>query len=89
MKKTVIGAVILFAGVLQTIGIIISAAIYMPNLTAWSTAYPSKLLFLILAGKSRFSDGADGFGLGLLFILGIIMILLGLGILINEYIRKD
>jgi hypothetical protein len=89
MKKTVIGAVILFAGILQTMGIIISGVIYLPHLTAWSTLYPSKLYFLILAGKSQFNDDANGLGLGVFFILGIIMALLGLGILIYEYIRKD
>jgi hypothetical protein len=88
VKKTVIGAVILIAGVLQTMGIIISGVVYLPHLTTWLTSYPSKLLFLILAGRSQFNDGADGLGLSIFFILGIIMTFLGLTILIYEYMRK-
>lgn len=88
MKRTVIGTVILLAGVLQTMGIIISGVIYLPHLTALYTSYPSKLLFVILAGKSQFDDGADGLGLSIFFILGIIMMIFGLIILIYEYRRK-
>jgi hypothetical protein len=60
----------------------------LPHLTTWSTSYPSKLLFLIIAGRSQFNDGADGLGLSIFFILGIIMTFLGLTILIYEYMRK-
>ena len=49
MKKTIIGAVMLIAGVLQTIGIIISGVIYLPHQSEWSTAYSSILWFLIMA----------------------------------------
>ncbi len=87
MKKTIVGAVMLFAGALQTIGIIISGVIYLPHQSGWSTAYPSKLWFLIIAGKSQYSSGADGLGLGILFIFGIIMLLIGFCILISEYIK--
>jgi hypothetical protein len=69
-------------------GIIISGVVYLPHLTTWLTSYPSKLLFLILAGRSQFNDGADGLGLSIFFILGIIMTFLGLTILIYEYMRK-
>lgn len=87
MKKTIIGAVMLIAGVLQTIGIIISGVIYLPHQSGWSTAYSSKLWFLIMAGKSKFSSGAGGLGLGTLLFFGIIMILIGFYILISEYIK--
>lgn len=89
MKKTLIGSVLLFAGVLQTIGVLISSVIYLPHLSAWSTSYPSKLLFAIMAGKSRFNDGANGLGLGLFFVFGIALTLLGLGILLYEFFKKE
>jgi len=85
MKRTLIGAVLLIAGVLQNIGIIISATISIPHFSSWSTTYPSRLWFLIFAGKSKYQSGADGLSLGILFIFGIIMIVSGLLILLIEY----
>jgi len=87
MRKTIIGAVLLIAGVLQTIGIILCGVIYLPHQNEWLSTYPSKLWFLIMAGKSKFSTGADGLGLGILFIFGIIMLLIGFCMLISEYIK--
>jgi len=89
MKKTIIGIALLISGITVDFFLISSALQYLPNVTAWSTAYPSKLFFLIFAGTSRFSDGADGLGLGLLFIFGIILIVLGLIVLAIEYFKKD
>ena len=89
MKKTVIGAIIFLAGVVQTIGVFLCGILYLPHVTAWNTAYPSKLFFLIMSGNSQFSDGADGLGLGIFFVFGIAMVLFGLGILICELAKKD
>lgn len=88
MKKTIIGSVLLIAGVVQNIGIILSAALTMPYFTEWSTAYPSRLWFLIFAGKSKFNDGAEGLGLGILFVLSIILMSIGLTILICELVAE-
>ena len=89
MKKTVIGMTLLINGILIDLFLISSALQYLPHLTAWSSAYPSKLFFLIFAGGSRFGDGADGLGLGAFFVFGIVLILLGLVILAFEYFMKD
>ena len=70
MKKTIIGTALLISGV-WTISFLISSALqFLPHLTAWSNSYPSKLFFLIFAGRSQFNDGADGLGLGMFFIFG-------------------
>ncbi|MFZ5989307.1 MAG: hypothetical protein ACOYWZ_19605 [Bacillota bacterium] len=36
MKRTVIGGIIMLSGVLITLSIIITAALYAPNITTWS-----------------------------------------------------
>lgn len=89
MKRTFIGATIFVSGILQTLGIIISGVIYLPHVTSWSTTYPSKLIFTIMAGNEQIADDTIGLGLGWFFVFGIALILLGLGILLYEYFRKD
>jgi len=89
MKKTVIGIALLVSGIGIDLFLISSALQYLPNLTAWLNSYPSRLFFLIFAGNSKFSDGADGLGLGLFFILGIVFIVFGIIILAIEYFKKD
>lgn len=88
MKKLLIGITLLIAGIIDIIGILSCATMYLPNASAWSTSYPSKLWFLIFAGHSKYDDGADGLGLGMLFGFGVILVILGLIILGIEY-RKD
>ena len=88
-KKALIGVCLLIAGIIETVGIIITASLSLASTTSWSTSYPSKLFFLIFAGKSRFDDGADGLGLGVFFVFGIILTILGLIVLGIEYFRKD
>jgi hypothetical protein len=85
MRKIAIGICFLLSGIITDLALVFSAVTFLPHLTAWSTAYPSKLMFLIFAGKSRFSDGADGLGLGLFFSFGILLIILGTAILLKEY----
>lgn len=89
MKKTIIGIALLISGIILNSSLIFAAAQYLPYATTWITSYPSKLFFLIFAGNSRFNDGADGLGLGLFFIFGIILIVLGFSILAIEYFKKD
>ena len=89
MKKTVIGVALLVSGIGIDLFLISSALQYLPNLTAWSNSYSSKLFFLIFAGQSQFNDGVDGLGLGLLFVFGIVLITFGFAILAVEYFKKD
>ena len=89
MKRTGIGIGCLLAGILDIIGVITAAAVCVPTVTSWSTAYPSKLWFLIFAGRSTFNDGADGLGLGLLFMIGALLAAGGLVILAIELVRRE
>ena len=89
MKKTVIGIALLVCGIGIDLFLITSALQYLPNLTAWSNSYPSRLFFLIFAGSSQFNDGADGLGLGLFFIIGAVLAIFGIIILAIEYFKKD
>ena len=73
MRKIVIGIALLFSGIMLNSLMILSAMQYLPHMTAWSRSYPSKLFFLIYAGWSRFNDGADGLGLGIPFVFGIVL----------------
>ena len=59
-----------------------------PNLTSWSNDYHSRLMFLIFADQSEFNDSADGLGLGIFFVFGTLLIILGIAILIKKYFSK-
>ncbi|MCL2566134.1 MAG: hypothetical protein FWE24_10095 [Defluviitaleaceae bacterium] len=89
MKKTIIGIALLVSGIITISLLILSAMQYLPHMTVWSNNYPSRLFFLIFAGQSRFGDGASGLALGLPFVFGIVLIVLGLIILTIEYFKKD
>lgn len=88
MKKTMIGISFLACGIFTDLALIFSAVTCLPHMTAWSRSYPSKLMFLIFAGKSQFTDGAEGLGLGVFFIFGALLALSGLIILLKEYLSK-
>jgi len=89
MKKIAIGIALLISGLIFNSFLIFTAMQYLPQMTVWSNSYPSKLFFLIFAGMSQFNDGADGLGLGILFIFGIVLTVLGLIILAIEYFKKE
>jgi hypothetical protein len=89
MKKTVIGIALLAAGIFDMLGLILAASVYLPHITSWENSYPSRLWFLIFAGRSPYNDGANGLGLGLLFVLGALLAAFGLIILIIEFVRKE
>jgi len=89
MKRTVIGIALLISGIMTTSLLVLSAMQYLPHLGAWSRSYPSRLFFLIFEGQSRFGDTADGLALGVPFVFGIVLIVLGLIILAVEYFKKD
>ena len=93
MKKTFIGSILLITGMLDMIAIIITAALSLTAMTDWSYEYPSRLWFLIFAGKPPMYNGTfvgtGGLGLGFLFICGIILLILGLIILAVEYFNSS
>ena len=86
MKKTVIGGIIMLSGVLTTLCIILSAAIYTPNITSWSG---SKLWFAIFGAKKYGNEVIQSLFLGTPFVIGIILAIIGLIILGKEYFNDD
>lgn len=48
MKRTIIGGILLFTGTLISLAILIVAALYIPNITAWRG---SKLWFAIFGAN--------------------------------------
>lgn len=86
MKKTVIGGIIMLSGVLTTIGIILTAAIYAPSITSWSG---SKLWFAIFGAQKYGNEVIQSLFLGTPFIIGIILAIVGLIILGKEYFKDD
>lgn len=87
-KSFFTGLVLLFLGTLTDLVVIVAAAINLPSINAWSTSYPSKLWFLIVSGMSQYNDGADGLGLGWVFVLGIVAIIVGILLLILDSFRR-
>lgn len=86
MKKTVIGGILMLSGVLTTISIIVTAAIYAPSITSWSG---SKLWFAIFGAKQYGNEVIQSLFLGAPFIIGIILAIAGLIILGKEYFNEE
>lgn len=82
MKRTIIGGIIMFSGVLTTLSIIIAAAICVPGIKSWSG---SKLWFAIFGAKQYGNEVVQSLYLGVPFTIGIILTIVGLIILIKEY----
>lgn len=89
MKKTVIGVTFFIGGMIASLTTVLAAAVNLPHTNGWSTRYPSKLWFLIFAGKSSFNNGLHGLGLGPVFLFGLALLALGIFILLREYFSKD
>lgn len=93
MKKVLIGSVLLITGILDIVAIIIAAAVSLTAMQEWSYEYPSRLWFLIFAGKPQmhngFFEGVGGLGLGFFFICGVLLLILGLIILAVEYFNSS
>lgn len=85
MKKTIIGGIIMLSGVLTTLSMIITAAIYVPNITTWSG---SKLWYAIFGAKQYGSEVVQSLFLGVPFVLGLVLTVIGLIILVKEYFSK-
>ena len=86
MKKTIIGGIIMLSGILSTLSIILVAAIYAPSITSWSG---SKLWFAIFGAKKYGNEVIQSLFLGTPFVIGVILVIIGLIILVKEYFNKD
>ena len=76
----------MLGGLLTTLTIILSGAIYAPHITAWSGK--SKLWHAIFGAKRYGEDDVvQSLFLGFPFVLGVIFTLLGLTILGMEYYK--
>jgi hypothetical protein len=86
MKRTLIGGAFLLTGSLISLAIIIAAALYMPNITAWSG---SKLWFAIFGARDMGNEVVQSLFLGFPFVVGLILFVLGFIVLVVEYIKND
>ncbi|MEK4274546.1 hypothetical protein [Paenibacillus sp. FSL R7-0026] len=86
MKKVLIGGILLFTGSLISLAIILAAALYVPSITAWSG---SKLWYAIFGAKQYEDEVVQSLSLGFPFIVGVILFVIGLIVLVNEYFIKD
>lgn len=86
MKKVLIGGILLFTGSLISLAIILAAALYVPSITAWSG---SKLWYAIFGAKQYENEVVQSLSLGFPFIVGVILSVIGLIVLVNEYFIKD
>jgi hypothetical protein len=93
MKRTAIGIALMIIGILDMLGIIITSAISLASISDWSYDYPSRLWYLIFAGKPQmqngFASGSGGLALGFLFVVGVMLLITGLIILAIEYFNID
>ena len=85
MKRTIIGGIIMFSGVLTTLSIIIAAAIYVPSIKSWSG---SKLWFAIFGAKQYGNEVVQSLFLGVPFVIGLVLAVIGLIILVKEYLKN-
>jgi len=79
-----IGGFTFIGGLLISLTIILSSAIYSTSVTSWSGR---KLWYVIFGAKQYGDEAVDALFLGIPFVIGIIMTLIGLYILGNEYYK--
>ena len=85
MKKTIIGAIFMICGTIIDVGILVAASIYATTLNSW---VGSKLWYSIFGVATYGNEANLSLNLGVPFIFGAIIILLGLIILISELVIK-
>jgi hypothetical protein len=85
MKRTIIGSVLLISGLLITLSLIITATLYVPKITEWRG---SKLWFAIF-GASDLGSTVQSLTVGVPFMIGLLLFIVGLLILIIEYFNKN
>ena len=84
MKRVIIGSTIMLSGIFTTMGIILAAVIYSPTISQWSG---SRLWYAIFGAKQYGNEVIQSLFLGTPFIIGTILILIGLIILTVEYFK--
>ena len=77
MKRVIAGGFFLFSGIILYLGIHLSASIFMPNLSGWSTP------------PGRFGSALRETGGNIATVFAIILCVLGFFILIYECYLKD
>lgn len=87
MKKVIIGGIFMFTGSLISLTVLLAAALYVPNITAWSGT--KKLWFAIFGAKQYGNEVVQSLFLGFPFIVGVILFVIGSIILVREYFHKD
>jgi hypothetical protein len=85
MKRTIIGGTIMLSGVLTILSVIIAAAICVPSITSWRG---SKLWFAIFGAKQYGNEAVQSLFLGVPFIIGLVLAIIGLIILVREYLKN-
>jgi len=75
----------MLSGVSTTLSLIIAAAIYVPSITAWSG---SKLWFAIFGAKQYGNEVVQSLFLGVPFVIGLVLTVIGLIILLKEYLSN-
>lgn len=83
MQRTVIGGFLFLGGLIMSMGIILSATIYIPQVTSWYGE--SQLWFSIFGEESFDGETVQSLFLGFPFVVGIILAVVGLAILGYEY----
>lgn len=83
MQRTVIGGFLFLGGLIMSMGIILSATIYIPQVTSWYGE--SQLWFSIFGEESFDGEPVQSLFLGFPFVVGIILAVVGLAILGYEY----
>lgn len=80
MKKVVIGSVFMSLGVLVSLSILITASLALPKIHSWRG---SKLLYAIFD-----SEFGQGLGVGIPFVLGLVLLIIGVSILTIEMFKE-
>ncbi len=80
MKRTIIGAALALCGAIIDTGIVLAAAVYAANVTSWQ----GSLFWYALFGDRYQADA--GLRLGIPFVVGAVLLLLGLILLIVELV---
>lgn len=81
MKRTIIGTVLMITGAIISLSLIIIATFCVPNITEWRG---SKLWFAIFGAKDLGAT-VQSLSVGVPFLVGLILFIIGLIILTIEY----
>jgi len=86
VKKILIGGILMCNGALISLAVLIAAALYVPNITAWSG---TKLWYAIFGAKQYGNEVVQSLSLGFPFVVGTILFILGLIVVVIEYFKID